>query len=62
MLNLFLIFRNSLLKIGRQMQNSIYINDPVVIKYLTRLRLGLTDLNEQKFRQLSGLLKSIVFL
>ena len=44
------------------MQNSIYINDPAVIKYLTRLRLGLTDLNEQKFRQLSGLLKSIVFL
>ena len=44
------------------MQNSIYINDPVGIKYLTRLRLGLTDLNEQKFRQLPGLLKSIVFL
>ena len=32
----FLIFRNSLLKIGRPMQNSIYnIHDPVGIKYLT---------------------------
>ena len=47
----FLIFRNSLLKIGRPMQNSIYnIHDPVGIKYLTRLRLGLSHLNEHKFR------------
>ena len=46
----FLIFRNSL-KIGRPMQNSIYnIHDPVGIKYLTRLRLGLSHLNEHKFR------------
>ena len=43
----FLIFRNSLLKIGRPMENSIYnIHDPVAIKYLTRLRLGLSHLNE----------------
>ena len=41
----FLIFRNSLLKIGRPMENSIYnIHDPVAIKYLTRLRLS--HLNE----------------
>ena len=47
----FLIFRNSLLKIGRPVQNSIYnIHDPVGIKYLTRLRLGLSHLNEHKFR------------
>ena len=47
----FLIFRNLLLKIGRPMQNSIYnIHDPVGIKYLTRLRLGLSHLNEHKFR------------
>ena len=46
-----LIFRNSLLKIERQMQNSIYnIHGPVDIKYLTRLRLGLTHLNKCKFR------------
>ena len=33
------------------MQNSIYnIHDPVGIKYLTRLRLGLSHLNEHKFR------------
>ena len=47
----FLIFRNSFLKIERPMQNSIYnIHDPVGIKYLTRLRLGLSHLNEHKFR------------
>ena len=39
------------MKIGRPMQNSIYnIHDPVGIKYLTRLRLGLSHLNEHKFR------------
>ena len=33
------------------MQNSIYnIHDPVGIKYLTRLRLGLSHLNEHKLR------------
>ena len=33
------------------MQNSIYnIHDPVGIKYLTRLRLGFSHLNEHKFR------------
>ena len=61
----FLIFRNSLLKIGRPMQNSIYnIHDPVGIKYLTRLRLGLSHLNEHKFRHnfQDCLNPSIVFL
>ena len=39
------------MKIGRPMQNSVYnIHDPVEIKYLTRLRLGLSHLNEHKFR------------
>ena len=46
-----MIFRNSLWKTGRRMQNSIYnIHDPVGIKYLTRLRLGLSHLNEHKLR------------
>ena len=47
----FLIFRNSLLKIGRPIQNSIYnIHDPMGIKFLTRSRLGLSHLNDHKFR------------
>ena len=40
----FLIFRNSLLKIGRPIQNSIFkIHDPLGIKLLTRL-------NDHRFR------------
>ena len=47
----FLIFRNSLLKKGRPLQNPIYnTHDPVGIKYLTRLRLGSSHLNDYKFR------------
>ena len=47
----FLIFRNSLLKIGRPIQNPIYnIHDPMGIKYRTRLRLGFNHLNDHKFR------------
>ena len=48
----FLIFRNSILKIVRPMQNPIYnIHDPMGIKYLTRLlRLGLSHLDDHKFR------------
>ena len=41
------------MKTGRPMQNSIYniyIHEPVGIKYLTRLKLGLSHLNEHKFR------------
>ena len=44
-------FRNYLLKIGRPVQNSIYkIFNPLVIKFLTRLRLGLSHLNEHRFK------------
>ena len=47
----FSICRNSLLKIGRPIQNSIFkIHDPLGIKLLTRLRLGLSQLNEHRFR------------
>ena len=44
-------FRNSLLKIGRPLQNSIFkVLYPLGIKFLTRLRLGLSHLNEHKFK------------
>ena len=44
-------FRNSLLKIGRPVQNSIFkVFNPLGIKFLTRLRLGLSHLNEHKFK------------
>ena len=47
----YLIFRNSLLKIGRPIQNSIFkILDPLGIKFLTRLKLGRSHLNEHRFR------------
>ena len=47
----YLIFRNSLLKIGRTIQNSIFkILDPLGIKFLTRLKLGQSHLNEHRFR------------
>ena len=47
----FLIFKNLLLKIGRPIQNSIFkIHDPLGIKLLTRLRVGLSHLNEHWFR------------
>ena len=48
---LFMIFKNLLLKIGRPIQNSIFkIHDPLGIKLLTRLRGGLSHLNEHQFR------------
>ena len=47
----YMCFRNSLLKIGRPVQNSIFkILNPLGIKLLTRLRLGLSHLNEHRFR------------
>ena len=47
----FLIFKNSLLKIGKPIQNAIYnIHDAMWIKYLTRLRLLISHLNDHKFR------------
>ena len=43
----FLIFKNLLLKIGRPIQNSMFkIHDPLGIKLLTRLRVGLSHINE----------------
>ena len=46
----YAIFRNALLKIGRPNQCSIYrIHNPVGLKLLTRLRLGLSHLNEHRF-------------
>ena len=47
----FLIFRNSSLKIGRSIPNSIFkIHDPLGIKFLTGLTLGLSHLNKHRFR------------
>ena len=47
----FLIFGNSLLKLGRLIQNPVYnIHDLMGIKFLARLRLGLNHLNDHKFR------------
>ena len=47
----FLSLKNSLLKIGRPTAEPIYnIQNPIGLKFLTRLRLGLSHLNEQKFK------------
>ena len=47
----FSLFKASLLKMGRPHANSTYrIHNPVGIRFLTRLRLGLSHLNEHKFR------------
>ena len=47
----YMCFRNSLLKIGRPVQNSICnVFNVLEIKFLTRLRLGLSHLNEHKFK------------
>ena len=46
----YAIFLNTLLKLGRPNQNAIYnINNPVGLKLLTRLRLGVSHLNEHRF-------------
>ena len=48
--SILLTFRNSLLKIGRHAPKPVYkIHNANVLKLLTRLRLGITHLNEQKF-------------
>ena len=45
------IFKNRLLSFIRPVQSNIYhIFDPKDLKFLTRLRLGLSHLNEHKFR------------
>ena len=47
----FLTFRNSLLRLIRPPENLTFdIQNPVGLKLLTRLRLGLSHLNEHKFR------------
>ena len=47
--NSYVCFRNFLLKIGRPVQNSIFkVYNPLGIKLLTRLRLGLSHLNKYK--------------
>ena len=47
----FLIFKNLLLKIDRPIQNSMFkIHDPLGVKLLTRLRVGLSHLNKHRFR------------
>ena len=47
-----LSFRNSLLKISRPVPKPVYnIHNPNSLKLLTRLRLGLSQLNEHKFNQ-----------
>ena len=44
------IFKNSLLKIGRPMPNPTFnIHNPLGLKLLTHLRLGLSHLNEHRF-------------
>ena len=46
-------FRNSLLKNGRQVQNSIFkVFNPLEIKFLLRLRLVLSHLNEHRFKHI----------
>ena len=48
--SILLTFRNSLWKIGRPASKSVYnIHNPNGLKLLTRLRLGLSHLNEHKF-------------
>ena len=46
-----MLFKKHLLEFIRPKPNSIFdINNPIGIKYLTRLRLGLSHLKEHKFR------------
>ena len=45
-----MIFRNALIKIGRPIPKPIYnAHSPVGLKLLSRLRLGLSHLNQHKF-------------
>ena len=44
------VFRNSLLKMIRPLPNPVYdLHNPLGLRLLTRLRLGLSHLNEHKF-------------
>ena len=43
-------FRNALIKIGRPIPKPVYtVHNPVGLKLLTRLRFGLSHLNQHKF-------------
>ena len=55
----YMCFRTSLLKIVRPV---FKVFNPLGIKFLTRLRLGLSHLNQNKFKQFSKVFKSIMFL
>ena len=47
----FMVFRNTLLKIARPTQNSIFkIHDLLAVKFLRRLRLGVSHLNKYRCR------------
>ena len=47
----FLSFKNSLPKIGPTTAEPTYnIHNPIGLKFLTKLRLGLSHLNEHKFK------------
>ena len=47
----FEVFKKRLLSFTRPMTNSIYnIHNPLVVKYVTRLRIGFSHLNEHKFK------------
>ena len=49
--NSFEVFKKRILSFTRPMPNSIYnIHNPLGIKYLTRLRIGISQLKEHKFR------------
>ena len=50
----FLPFKNSLLKIGLLTAKPAYnIHNPIGLKFLTRLRLGLSHLNKHKIKEIS---------
>ena len=50
----FLPFKNSLLKIGLLTAKPTYnIHNPIGLKFLTRLRLGLSHLNKHKIKEIS---------
>ena len=49
--NSFEVFKKSILSFTRAMSKSIYnIHNPLGIKFLTRLRIGFSQLKEHKFR------------
>ena len=60
---IFLSFKNSLLKIGRPTAKPTYnIHNPIGLKFLTRLRPGLSHFNELKFKQFPRLCKPFVLV